>query len=271
MKKYIIILLIYILNAQNKFLEFPQFYDFSNKPIQEESENEFSYFKNLSNKKLLVIGEEEITLVGSDVSVWGDQSGNNNDMSASAGYRAIYNSSLKNGHGGLSFGLNDYYVGGATSTYKCMHDGTGGSMVMVAQKESNTVQLIWTTTGADNSGFEITINSTHIIYRISNGTGTYLLNSSQATDSEWYIIYLSYKNNGAGTDIKLKYNDSSIIKLQQTGSESSDGHLIPLRFCNNAQNLNGGIIFCQIFDKELTDNQINTLFDNLNEIYNIYR
>jgi hypothetical protein len=175
-----------------------------------------------------------ITLNGSTVSQWVDQSANGYVFSqGTASYQPTLVSAGLNGKNTISWGGNDKLDStAAASTWKFFHDGTKYIFCMVAKFQTQAGYLLITDAASSaNAGGRVIWNTdgsqNHAVLRAASGTSAVTNNSSAGTypSNTWKNVgILADPSNGtasARSSIKIN-NGSSIANNVSTSSVSTN-------------------------------------------------
>lgn len=220
-----------------------------------------------------------ITLNGSTVSAWADQSGQGNHATqATGGIQPEFIASAINSKPVVRFAsTKSLSITGSGASLKALHSGTGVTYITLFKRNdalttNNTLLCTNNATGA-NVGVFYTQRSGRVDGFISNGVDA-VINAQLTYDATSYGIFVSKYQTQSGDDYYSRKNNGSYTQYAELLTPSSANSTFNVFIGNTptAQGLglNGDIVGKLIYNSFLSDANILLLTNYLNTKYAIF-
>ncbi len=178
--------------------------------------------ENLSGKFSWLIADRGITLNGSDVEIWEDQSGNGKGLRQStATNQPAYSSAdaVLNNRASLTFSTNDFMAAQAATDWKFLHDGTGCTIafeIYPVGSAGAVLNPIFDTASIDANNIGMALwripNTGNLRWNVMKGTGALVINATGAgalPANTKAVVVLRYKE-GETLEYDMRVNRVSL-------------------------------------------------------------
>lgn len=221
---------------------------------------------DISGLKLWLRSDLGITLNGSTVSAWADQSGNSNHVSqATAANQPTYVTNQLNGQPILDFdGTNDVLTGTFGAALTGVKNWT---LIAVMKADVVTGVRIPVSLGGNAAGYEFTINAASSAKREITCKGAAVVTDGNATTS--YEVWTGTRDNGGTPNLVLRINGTSQTLSAPTTGVSTLAASAAIGANYTAGFFDGKIAEILVYNQDISGASLNQVHSYLGTRYGI--
>lgn len=223
-------------------------------------------------------GNADAPTPDSPVALWADKSGQGNQAAQpTVNLQPVIKTDILNGHPAVRFdGTGDRLFSGTTATYKCLHDGSGSTIITVFRSivpTSSALQWVLDTGGDTyrNVGMAFGIenrggDTDRLWWSVVRGGGNILNTDSAPYDGihplqTWTLGVNTFAYETPGSDLRYYTNAVELVSVEPQSAPPSANNAartlsIGARGDNGTLALNGDVAEILIYDKVLNSNEL---------------